>query len=54
MKTYNTHNARNAVKVAQVTNYIKAAKKRAGPKYLQDPLFQTPGVPKVVSTGKKP
>ncbi|UOM33518.1 hypothetical protein [Acuticoccus sp. I52.16.1] len=33
---------------------VKAAKKRAGPKYLQDPLFQTPGVPKVVSTGKKP
>lgn len=28
MKTYNTHNARNAVKAAQVTNYIKAAKKR--------------------------
>ena len=27
MKTYKTHNARNAVKAAQVTNYIKAAKK---------------------------
>ena len=27
MKTYNTYQARNAVKAAQVTNHIKAAKK---------------------------
>ena len=27
MKTYATHNARNAVKAAQVTNHIKARKK---------------------------
>ncbi len=27
MKTYKTHNARNAVKAAQVTNHIKAQKK---------------------------
>ena len=27
MKTYKTYNARNAVKAAQVTNHIKAAKK---------------------------
>jgi hypothetical protein len=27
MKTYNTHNARNAVKAAQVTNHIIAQKK---------------------------
>ncbi len=27
MKTYNTYNARNAVKAAQVTNHIKAQKK---------------------------
>jgi|TARA_Y100000310_G_C20533938_1_gene739889 hypothetical protein len=28
MKEYKTYNARNAVKAALVTNYIKAAKKR--------------------------
>ena len=27
MKTYKTYNAKNAVKAAQVTNYIKAGKK---------------------------
>jgi hypothetical protein len=27
MKTYKTYNARNAVKAAEVTNYIKAGKK---------------------------